>query len=312
MTIMERIKGALYGFALGDALGLGTEFMTRDEIKAQYPDNLRSFDGYVRDSHRGQWKRGQWTNDTELVLDQIRSILRVGELDENEFARDFKDTVRRLSVDVHPVLNTIMSTPGWEENPVECSREKWRVMGFCPFNNEALHRGLVAGLTTTGKEVFDWARRMVLTTHSDSRCIATAAILAIMANRLLYTGEPASYDDLVSICYSVDGRAASYLDIAVNGTLEDLHLDDEDTLAAACKGMAAGLWPLFHCDNAADYIYTVMDQGGDADSNAAISGMFAGLRYGYDALPPQKEELAGKEKLDELAAELTEYIDGKR
>ena len=35
-SLQSKIKGALYGFAIGDAMGATTEFMSEDSIKAKY------------------------------------------------------------------------------------------------------------------------------------------------------------------------------------------------------------------------------------------------------------------------------------
>ena len=35
-NIKNRLKGALYGFAIGDAMGATTEFMSEDKIKSEY------------------------------------------------------------------------------------------------------------------------------------------------------------------------------------------------------------------------------------------------------------------------------------
>ena len=35
-NIKNRLKGSLYGFAIGDAMGATTEFMSEDKIKSEY------------------------------------------------------------------------------------------------------------------------------------------------------------------------------------------------------------------------------------------------------------------------------------
>ena len=39
--IYDRMMGCLYGNAIGDALGLGAEFMSRDEVRRFYPQGLK-------------------------------------------------------------------------------------------------------------------------------------------------------------------------------------------------------------------------------------------------------------------------------
>lgn len=61
--IGSRIEGAIYGFAIGDAMGATTEFMTKQQIKAQY--------GYVDNIIGGGWlnlKAGEVTDDTQMTI----------------------------------------------------------------------------------------------------------------------------------------------------------------------------------------------------------------------------------------------------
>lgn len=59
----DKIAGAVYGFAIGDAMGATTEFMTEDQIKNCY--------GKVTNIYGGGWlnlKPGDVTDDTQMTL----------------------------------------------------------------------------------------------------------------------------------------------------------------------------------------------------------------------------------------------------
>ena len=61
--IKNKIAGAIYGFAIGDAMGATTEFMNREQIKKQY--------GQVTDIIGGGWlnlKAGKVTDDTQMTI----------------------------------------------------------------------------------------------------------------------------------------------------------------------------------------------------------------------------------------------------
>jgi len=60
--IKDRIAGCLWGQAIGDALGLGTEFMSRDEVLHNYPEGLSEYSQIVQDFHRERWCQGDWCN----------------------------------------------------------------------------------------------------------------------------------------------------------------------------------------------------------------------------------------------------------
>lgn len=55
---LDRFKGCIYGQAIGDALGLGTEDMTVKEITRKYPHGLQHYNQIFQDWHRKRWKIG--------------------------------------------------------------------------------------------------------------------------------------------------------------------------------------------------------------------------------------------------------------
>lgn len=68
----DRMLGCLYGQAIGDALGLGSEFLSKDEVIQNYPDGLKSYSQIIQDAHRRRWPIGAWTDDTDMMLCILR------------------------------------------------------------------------------------------------------------------------------------------------------------------------------------------------------------------------------------------------
>merc|ERR1711998_829131 len=91
-ALVDCVKGLIWGAALGDAVGLATEFMKKTEAAEAYPDPSKlSPAGRIQDKHRSRWVPGDWTDDTDqlvLLLDAI--VSGGGLLDQRRFARSLK------------------------------------------------------------------------------------------------------------------------------------------------------------------------------------------------------------------------------
>ena len=68
MNKYDRLKGVIYGQAIGDALGLGTEGMTDEDMAWKYPHGIQHYSQIFQDRHRKRWKIGDWTDDTDMML----------------------------------------------------------------------------------------------------------------------------------------------------------------------------------------------------------------------------------------------------
>lgn len=74
--LKNRISGCLWGQAVGDALGLCSEFLSREDVKAIYPEGLARYEQSFQDAHRKRWKIGDWTDDTDMLLCIAKQLLK--------------------------------------------------------------------------------------------------------------------------------------------------------------------------------------------------------------------------------------------
>ena len=60
--LVDKIVGCLYGAAIGDAIGLCTDFMMPDECRFYYDKDTLLCHNMIKDRHRSKWEKGDWTD----------------------------------------------------------------------------------------------------------------------------------------------------------------------------------------------------------------------------------------------------------
>lgn len=295
--------------ALGDALGLGTEFMTRKEIRSYYPEGLTDFSQFIRDMHRSMHTPGKWTNDTEVILRILDTILEDEKIDMARIAHKLYEWYQEDPSDLEAPYRLVIPAEGWRENPIVVSHRTWRSNKMLDASNEALNRALVIGIfADEDSSITELTRRLVNMTHDDTRCVATTAVAALYVNSYLYDEKEPDFEKIWNLCRNIDERALYFIKMAKEGSMEDFHIDDEETWWYTRKSLGIALWALWNCRTPDEILHRLVNAGGDSDTNASLAMMIAGLKFGYDALPSLKDKIIGKEKLDEMAERLSAVI----
>lgn len=277
MSKRKKLEAAMLGYAIGDALGKGTEFMERPEIEIRYPEGLREYGQIYQDAHRSQWLPGEWTNDTTVVLNMARAIIEDnGQLKVRHQAQVLLDWFEQKPVDLASNLRSVLSQPDYTASPLEASARVWKANTHMDASNEALGRAMLAALAPGDPETN--ARTACLLTHSDTRCEGTAAIIGRVAHDLLHHNLMTPKEKIMELAEKIDERIIPYIKVAYSGTLEDFELDDPDTQAYTRKAMGSALWAVLHAKDGADALYSLTDCGGDSDTNAALGVALVALR----------------------------------
>lgn len=306
----DKIKGLIFGQAIGDALGLATEFMTKDEILHIYPNGVKSYQDIISDRHRSLWQKGAWTDDTDQMLCIIDSLIEQKSIDLKDIAKRFVKWKKDNGIGIGRHTNNILSIGNYSDKPIETSRLIWNMSGMKLAPNGGIMRTSIVGCWNYS----DWEQVHINTenicklTHFDPRCVGSCVIISYIVSQTLQD-KAIVKSDIMNIANQYDSRITEYIELAYQSDINLLKLDEEGKIGYTLKTLSAALWA-YH--NALDFysgLKLVIEQGGDADTNGAVVGAILGLKYGYTNIPNNlKDELIGKDILEYKSMQLISNI----
>lgn len=281
--LKDKMLGCLYGQAIGDALGLGSEFMSKDEVKKHYPDGLKNYDQIIQDAHRRRWAKGAWTDDTDMMLcilngydNEVFNLHRV--------ASNFKDWFNSTPMGIGSHTYKVLCMADYVEQPEMCSKLWWELSRQQSAANGALMRTSVVGLAQTNIEV--QAEAICKLTHYDPRCVGSCVIASSIIHNLVWHDRQLSYDEIKNIALRYDERILEWVDAAYNSSeISMLDLDETYSIGYTLRTLSAALWCYWHSTSFENGLLSVVNEGGDADTNGAIACAILGARFGYSSLP---------------------------
>lgn len=270
----SNLRAAVYGAAVGDALGVPFEFRARDTFEC--------VDMVGHGSHN--MPAGTFSDDTSMLLATCDSIrAKRGGIDCDDMRKRFGDWLYRGSYTpdgvVFDVGNTV-STALIEGRG--CSGERSN-------GNGSLMRIVPLAFTKASDQDIENVSA-ITHAHPLSRraCVAFVHIARDMA-----AGKPAddaAYDALVD---EVDPLLANLAN-AYSWSRENVGSSGYvvDTLGAA-------LWCVANTSSYAECVLAAVNLGSDTDTTACVAGALAGIAYGFEGIPEEwVEALRGKDVIE--------------
>lgn len=283
-TITEQMLGCLYGQAIGDALGLGSEFMRKSKVADTYPDGLSRYEQIIQDNHRSRWERGAWTDDTDMML-CIMDGFDDGRFDTNRIAKNFKNWCDSDPMGIGSHTLKVLSMADYVDSPEEASKLWWELSRRQSAANGALMRTSVVGLAKD--DVAIQAETICRLTHYDPRCIGACVICSEIINNLVWNNRELSLDDIIALSARYDTRIIEWVELAFkSGDISALELDEPHTMGYTLRTLAAALWCYSHSADFISGLLAVVNEGGDADTNAAVACAVLGAKFGIQNIPP--------------------------
>ncbi|KAL1957526.1 hypothetical protein VTO42DRAFT_5752 [Malbranchea cinnamomea] len=250
-TVRDKIRGTIVGSALGDCVGLYTEFLSKQLVRDAYPDGrfqlVDPATEFRRDSHRDKFDQKAWTDDTDHALLILLSYLHHdGELSSQDVAERLRSWVSqgllclgRPPLGLGRTVGSVVMDKAYLSNPARTAYRCWIKSNRKMAPNGSLMRthplGIIC-LAYTLEETFHIAAEFSTITHADPRCVVACCISTALIRGML-RGEVLNEEDLDLILEEAykwadewvrNGRGgADYLDLN-DGQFVDGDLLDRD------------------------------------------------------------------------------------
>ncbi len=301
MNLLDKIKGTIYGQAIGDALGLGTEFMDENDMARVYPNGLRHYNEICQDCHRRRWMRGEWTDDTDMMLCIANALIEDKGVDLSHIARNFKSWASGNPRGIGRHTHMVLMIGDYCDKPFVVSKFVWEINGRKSAANGALMRTSIVGILPENEE--SAAADICRLTHCDARCVGSCVIVSEIIHRLIYDSSTLTFQQVVEIGDRYDVRISEYLSQHRGTDIAQLELSDSKSMGYTLKTLSAALWVYWNASSFEDGLWAVVNSGGDADTNAAVACAILGAKFGYSSIPQEYiDGLLHKELLDRVVA----------
>ena len=295
--IYNRFKGCLYGQAVGDALGLGTEGMTDEDMAWKYPHGLQHYSQIFQDRHRKRWKIGDWTDDTDMMLCIAHAVIENKGVNFTNIARYFKAWAEGEPMGIGENTYKVLNIADYVEKPFVVSRMVWEMSRYQSAANGGVMRTSVVGLFPN--HVKECAENICKLTHYDPRCIGSCVIVSNLIHALVYGSQVQNYQEMIDTAMEYDERIADYIELAWNET-DITKLMNDDHMGYTLVTLSVALWAYWHASSFEDGLLAVVNAGGDADTNAAVACAILGAQFGFKSIPQEYvEDLIYRDQLDD-------------
>ncbi len=293
--LASKVTGCLLGGAVGDALGAPFEGLWSDTI----PDQEELLAGYAL--YEG-FPPGQYTDDTQLTLATVESIVRCGQINPPDIARSIFQLWRTEGV-IGPGGACSQASRQYFQT------QNWQTCGAPVGNagNGTAMRTAILGFWFVHhpEQLAPSVAQISQITHHDPRSIAGGVAIAQAARLLSQHPEISPLEFCTFIAETIEPIEASF-SRHIREIPRLIHIEDTPALESiAWAGMhfpefdrpiitpfviptaLAALWcVLKYGDSWSTAVSAAITLGGDVDTLGAIVGGLMGAKLGETAIPP--------------------------
>ncbi len=303
------IKDALFGLAVGDALGVPIEFKSRETIKQNPLTDMIGYGTY-------NLPPGTWSDDSSLAFCLAEALTH--DFDVEIISENFqkwlyqnywtphghvfdvgittRQAIFNLSTGTRPNL-----AGGFDEN----ENGNGSLMRILPL--------LFYLKDKTIDERYQITNSVSSITHGHIRSVVACFYYLEFARELLNKENKFSiYKSLQTSVpehlqsLSINPSEVKLFDRLLNGNIQDLPENQIQSSGYVLHSLEASIWCLLTTNTYKDAVLKAVNLGEDTDTTGAITGGLVSLIYGFDNIPSNwVTQLARQEDINDLAKRLT-------
>ena len=303
-------KDILFGVAVGDALGVPVEFMSRESLTQNPVKDMREYGSYFQ-------PKGTWSDDSSLTFCLAEALTEEFQL--QNIANKFIDwlynnywtphgIVFDAGISTRQALSKLKSgtKPELAGGTLESDNGNGSLMRILPLlfyiNDKPVN------------ERFEIIKKVSSITHAHIRSVI-ACFYYLEFARKIFNGEEKfqayrnlqfeinSYLNLIS----VPETEIKLFDRLLNKNIYEFPEHEIKSSGYVLHSLEASCWCILRTETYEEAVLKAVNLGGDTDTTAAVTGGLAGLLYGYDAIPKNWiKHLARKQDIELLSILLNE------
>ena len=306
------VKNSLYGFVIGDAMGVPVEFIDRETLAKNPVISMRGYGTY-------NMPKGTWSDDTSMTLATMDSIIRNnGDLNCYDVADRFCNWYNNAE---YTATNKVFDIGNQTKKALKAYQEdtsnfRYKDLDVRGNGNGSLMRMLPVALYCHYKDLNNGE---VLNVVSDLSAITHPHEISIMG----------CYIYVKYIMFLLDGKdkleaynmlkGLDYNDFTKETTevysrilkqyISKISLDEIKSTGYIVHTLEAVMWLTLNCNNYNKSIITAVNLGEDTDTIAAITGSITGMLYGFESIDKDwLKALKNKKYLNKIIVDFEEKM----
>lgn len=289
-----KVKGSIWGFIVGDALGVPVEFIDRDYLKKHTVSDMEEYGTHYQ-------PKGTWSDDSSMVIATIDSLIKnSNEINYTDIMQNFLlwktqgyFTPFGRVFDIGNATSFALNDYQFKVNRGQKDDYKCGNDSISSNGNGSLMRIIPIAIYLYQKQIsyttnkyYEIISNISSMTHAHNYSILACYIYAIFVDELLKCNDKLTvYSKVQNICSKIEIDGIDVYNKIIKQDISKLKDNNIKSSGYVVDTLEAVIWCFLTTNSYKDAVLKAVNLGDDTDTIAALVGGLAGLYYGFNSIP---------------------------